>query len=233
MEFLGSLISGASSLLGGIFNRNSADKAAQANLAAQTAAAQNQVTWRAADARNAEAKYGINALVGMGAPTVSLTPTAVGDTSFGSGVAAAGQDIGRAINSVTHQQSRAEQLNEQLLEAKIANVNSDTVRNQALASEIATKASQPATANVPLPPENPMGPVIQKYVRVMDRDGRMELMLNPKIATSYQTPASFPQQIGTAIRDTYHGIRDSLGFGGATTAERNASSAQYDPYVPF
>lgn len=223
------LLSAGVKIFGGLFGQSSAEKQAEANRQAQMDFAQHGVTWKAQDATAAEKQTGINRLALLGVPTNSFS-NIVGSSSLGDSISSAGQDIGRAVAAATAQPSRQQQLEEKLLEARIANVNSDTVRNQAAASEIARKMAQPGTADMP------------KYITVIDRDGRKETILNPKIATSYQTPASFPAQVGTAIRDTYLGVRDALsdtakgwapaGFlSGTTTAERKASSSQYDPWL--
>lgn len=145
------LIGAGASLLGGIFNRQSASDIAQQNIMMQQQFAQKGLTWRAEDATRAQDKTGINRLALLGAPSASFS-NIVGDSSLGAGIADAGQSLGRAVAAATDQPSRADQLNEKLLEARIANVQADTVRMQALAAEAVTKLSQPGTPPaIPLP----------------------------------------------------------------------------------
>lgn len=153
----GNLISAGANILGGLLGQSAADKnreqqnaLAQQNRQDQLDALKSGIQWRVADAKAA----GINPLAALGASTGSFSNVVGSNDSsspIGAGVAAAGQDLGRAANALTDQQTKADQLNEKLLEAKIANVNADTVRQQAMASEIMRRHSQPGTVSVPLP----------------------------------------------------------------------------------
>lgn len=122
--------------------------------------AQSGIQWRAADARAA----GIHPVAAMGAQTHSYS-SQVGNSSFtpgvstgaapfvgksiGSGIAAAGQDVGRAINAAATDYQRAELAQEQAAESKLrlSNLN---MQNQLLASQIAknlaTGPSMPSPA---------------------------------------------------------------------------------------
>lgn len=102
---IGELIGAAGSLIGGLFNRDSAseNRAAQERMAAQNIAqqrefAQNGIRWKADDARAA----GIHPLFALGANTTSFAPVSVGsaaDSSMGDAIASAGQNIGRAVQA--------------------------------------------------------------------------------------------------------------------------------------
>lgn len=229
MEFLSGLIGAGAKLLGGIFSSNSAEKTAQANMAAQRDFAQHGVTWRAQDATRAQEETGINRLTLLGAPSASFS-NIVGSTDLGDSIGSAGQDLGRSIAAATSQPSRADQLNEKLLEARIANVNADTVRMTAAASEIARKMGQPGTApGIPFPTPDPRGPVIPLMQRARDpRTGEIVWIPSEKAASPLQTLAAGSTNIALAGRSLTEGL---AGFDGAYgPAARAASSVQYRPY---
>lgn len=232
METLGllgsSLISGISSIFGGKQKDDAAAKTAAANLAAQKDFAQHGITWKAQDAVAAEAATGINKLAALGVPTNSFS-NIVGSDGLGDGMARAGQDLGRAVAAATAQPSKADQLNEKLLEAKIANVNADTVRMQAAASAIATKIGQPATANVPFPTPDPRGPVIPLVQRAYDwRTGEIVNIPSEKAASPLQTLAASPTNAALAGKALTEGL---IGFpNGSTTAEQKTNPAQLAPW---
>lgn len=101
---IGQIISAGASLIGGLFNKSSADKAAEQNMmiarenqAMQREFAQNGIRWKVEDAKAA----GIHPVYAMGAPTTSFSPisfSATADNSVGNAIASMGQDIGGAIN---------------------------------------------------------------------------------------------------------------------------------------
>ena len=137
-DFFGSLIGAAGNLLGGILGQNTQSNIAQQNLAFQEQMASSGIQMKVADAR----KAGISPLVALGAQTFNPSPVSV-SSNFGEGVSAAGQNLGRAVSSLMpDQKSRADQLNEELLQAKIDNVNADTTHQFLLNSKLAT-AFQP------------------------------------------------------------------------------------------
>ena len=102
---LGNIISAGANIIGGLLNRKSQKdslKAQQAmadqNIQLQKDFAQQGIRWKVEDAKAA----GIHPLYALGANTHSFSPVGIGTTgggdSLGSSIAAAGQDIGRAIN---------------------------------------------------------------------------------------------------------------------------------------
>lgn len=136
-------ISAGASLLGGALSSHSSRSAARRNEAAQREFAQQGIRWKVADAKAA----GIHPLYALGASTHSFTPSHVGDTSMGSGLAAAGQDIGRAITATQTQEereraeaqrqseraegSRSRRLSEMLLEEQVAAARQSNIRSAA------------------------------------------------------------------------------------------------------
>lgn len=238
-SIIGAGISAISKIFGGKSSDDAAAKQAEANRQAQLDFAQHGVSWKAQDATDAQANTGINRLALLGVPTNSFSNT-VGSTALGDSIGNAGQDIGRAVAAATAQPSREQQLNEKLLEAKVANVNADTVRMQAAASAIATKLGQPATANVPLPPEDPRGPVIPLMQRARDpRSGEIVWIPSEKAASPLQTLAASPTNAALGARSLSEGL---TGFGEWSpgpemqgAAQRAASDMQYTPWFnpPF
>lgn len=112
------LVSGGASIAGGFLNSRANEKATEQNIAwqrenairqeeLQREFAQNSLQWKAADAL----KAGIHPLYAMGASGYSYSPQSVGnvatpDTSMGSALASAGQDISRAMQATQSQTSR-------------------------------------------------------------------------------------------------------------------------------
>lgn len=235
MDFLGSLISGGLGLLGGIFGQNNQANIAAQNVAYQREFAQQGVTWRAEDATRAQNETGINRLALLGTPTNSFS-NIVGDNSLGDAIGRAGQELGRAVTASTAQPSRADQLNEKLLEAKIANVNADTVRMTAAASKIATTMGVPG---IPMPPPDPRGPVIPLMQRAWDpRTNEIVWIPSDKAASPLQTLAASPTNAALAGRGLTEGLTGWDASWGPSpelnaAAARAASKAQYDPYTPF
>lgn len=194
MDFLGGLLSAGSSLISGLFGQSSQDKALaqqralnDQNIALQKEFAQNGLQWRAADATAAQTASGINRLALLGVPTSSFSNN-VGsfpsDSPIGAGIASAGQDIQRAISSYADKNDRRAELSNKLLEAQIANVNSDTVKNQAAASKLVTQAPKAPT------------PLYSTYV---DDKGRTFKLPSKDASSSMQNWASLPAQIPIAI----------------------------------
>lgn len=205
-SFLGGLLSAGSSLIGGLFGSNNQSKALEAqeqmasdNYQHQKEFAQQGLQWRANDATAAQTASGINRLALLGAPTASFSNNIVSpDASnpMGAGIAAAGQDIQRAISAYADRNDRQTELKNKLLEAQIANTNSDTVKNQAAASKIATQA--PTTPGLP--------PLYMKY-----SDGRGGVVTLPTkdASSSMQNWASLPAQLGVAAGEVGHSIEDA------------------------
>lgn len=228
MGVFDSLVSAGASIFGGLTGANQAENTAERNANLQTQFAQEGLRWKAFDATEAEKQTGINRLALLGVPTSSFS-NLVGDSSLGDAIGKSGQDIGRAVAAATEKQSRADQLNEKLMEAKIANVNADTVRLQAAASEMATKLGQPGTG-VPFPTPDPRGVVIPLMQRARDpRTGEIVWIPSEKAASPLQTIAASPTNIALAGRGLSEGL---IGFPTERgDVVRAASVPVVDPYV--
>lgn len=95
------------------------------NIQLQKEFAQQGVRWKVADAEAA----GIHPLYALGAQTHSFTPLQVGgDVSIGSGLAAAGQDISRAIHATQTQDEREDKF--AALKLENASLQNDLLRAQ-------------------------------------------------------------------------------------------------------
>lgn len=270
LPFLGSLISAGSGLLGGIFNRNSQEQINQQNIQnqqyinAQNIAFQQQenaeniaeqekfaksgIQWRVQDANAA----GINPLAALGASTQSFTnviapqasslPAGKSTEALGDAMGKAGQDIGRAVAAQAPQLLRQQELENKLLEAKIANISSDTIKNMSDSSQMATRLGQPGTPP-PLPTADPRGPVINLMQRARDpRTGEIVWIPSKDAASPLQTLGATPVNAALAGRGVSEGL---LGLEGGTDrgfgdlyqrfmsravrgdAERSASQLQY------
>lgn len=139
---LGEIIAAGSSLLGGILSGNRQDKLAKQNIQLQKDFAQQGIRWKVEDAKAA----GLHPLAALGAQTTSFSPVSVGGSDIGSGLAAAGQDVSRAINSTRGAGARVDAYSKTV---QALNLRRLGLENDLLASQIA-KINQ-AGGNPPLP----------------------------------------------------------------------------------
>ena len=190
MGLLDGLISAGANLLGGIMGQNTQEDINNQNIQMQREFATNALTWKAGDARRAEKNYGINPLALLGTQTSSFQ-NIVGDNSLGQGIAAAGQDLGRAANALTDHQERKAQLDEDLVKAQIANINSQTVQNQAAASKMATSV----TGGTPGLPSGVKKSPLPLYSTYTDPDGNKVLLPSDQASSSLQNMASWPSNV--------------------------------------
>lgn len=139
---LGSLISAGANLIGGLINKSSADSAREAseraaanNIAMQREFAQSGIQWRVEDAK----KAGIHPIYALGSGGASFSPVSsnfTADTSLGNAMAAAGQDLGRAINSTRTQSQRVDAFT---ATARKLQLEKAGLENDLLRTEIASK----------------------------------------------------------------------------------------------
>lgn len=149
---IGNLISAGASLIGGLFNRSSADKAnaqnmqiAQQNMEMQEEFAREGLSWKVADAK----RSGIHPVYALGAPTTSFSPvsfSASADDSMGNAISKMGQDIGSAITNRSTSTQRA--ASTQLALEKLT-LQRGALENELLASRIAKeKMSTPPVPEI-------------------------------------------------------------------------------------
>lgn len=131
---LGEIISAGANLLGGFLSRSDAKEQAEAafnrNAALQREFAQNGIRWKVEDAKAA----GIHPAYAIGAPAISASPISVGDVpSMGASLAAAGNDIGRAISATRTQDERLEAYTDATRKLTLDRM---ALENQVLASQL-------------------------------------------------------------------------------------------------
>lgn len=146
---LGAIIGAGASLASSLLGSSSAKSAAKQNYKHQKEFAQNTIQWKTEDAK----KAGIHPLAALGAQTHSFSNTAGG--SDYSGLASAGQDLGRALDATRDKSERVDAYTQTLRKLQIerAHLENDVLRSR-LASSIATvkqPGSPPASPN----PSNP------------------------------------------------------------------------------
>lgn len=148
---IGNLISAGASLIGGMMNRDAAKDAsrqaaeqARRNEEMQIAFAQKGIRWKVDDAKAA----GIHPVYALGAPTTSFSPVSLSstaDTSMGSAIASAGQDIGRAVNATRTAGERSDVYTDTVKKLSLQKMG---LENDLLASQI---AKLKVNDNPPLP----------------------------------------------------------------------------------
>jgi len=160
---IGPLISAGANIIGGLFNKSSADDA-RAQQAAHTAAqmkaqedfAKQGIRWRVNDAK----KAGIHPIYALGANTSSYTPVSASfaaDNSVGNAIASSGQDISRAINTTRTGAERDDAYTATLKSLQVKNLELDTeIKRTTLASAVQRLVQN---ANPPLPTANGELPV--------------------------------------------------------------------------
>lgn len=154
----GSVVSAISNIAGGLINRDASRRASNTTrdmalhqMQLQKQFAKQGIRWRVEDAR----KAGIHPLYALGANTTSYTPQSVSfaaDTSLGNSLAAAGQDIGRAINSTRTSGERADAFTKSMQAITLENAGLDLeIKKATLASQLARNRDNatPPTPGIP------------------------------------------------------------------------------------
>lgn len=145
---IGELISAAGSVIGGLFGKSSADKAAdmnaqiaRENMEKQEQFAKEGVRWRVADAKAA----GLHPLYALGASVPSFSPVSANftaDTSMANAFSRAGQDIGRAVNSTRTSAERGGAFNEAVQKLSLEKMG---LENEVLRADLASKVARVAS----------------------------------------------------------------------------------------
>lgn len=160
--WLGPAISAGANIIGGFLSRDAqrdanqaSAEAAQKNRQMQMHFAEHGIRMRVADAK----KAGIHPIYALGAQTPTYTPTSqtfTPETGVAAGLAAAGQDIGRAVNATRTAPERVDAFSQAMQALQLKNAEMDIQIKQAdLASKVA-RLSGPAN-NPPLPGLLPWG----------------------------------------------------------------------------
>lgn len=125
---LAAVIGAGASLASSILGNRSAEKQAEKNIKYQKDFAQKGIQWRTQDAK----KAGIHPLAALGAQTHSFAPVSVGHDY--SGLAQAGQDIGRAIDATRNSGERVDAYTKTVHQLQLQRMG---LENELLASQIA------------------------------------------------------------------------------------------------
>lgn len=198
LGFLGTLLGSAATLFGGLTGQARQNSIAQQNIAMQQQFAQKGLQWRAADATAAQDATGINRLALLGVPTGSFSNVA-GDNVLGDSIGKMGSDISRSMMAASDINERKNALEEQLVAAKIKNVDADTTRMLAEASKVVRTVGQPGT-----PPPYPRFPdanensaksipLATTFVRL--RSGEVVPVPTKDVSTQTQTLAAAPSSV--------------------------------------
>lgn len=240
---IGAIIGAGASLLGGLLNRKSNEDAAEKNIAFQreNAArqealqrefAQSGIQWKTQDA----IKAGIHPLYAMGANTVSYSPSTVGnvatpDTSMGSAVASAGQDISRAMSATQSQATRETQFTKSVQDLTLTKMG---LENELLASQI---AKQRAQIGPPMPTLSTVGgfPVKTDDIKqapdtmpakAIIRPAGIPLNTNPRFSDAQDVEDRY----GETVSDWVVGPLNLLGDGYTTAIRRWPTNEQAGAY---
>lgn len=170
LSLLGPLISAGASLLGGSMasnaqeeaNRLAAAQAAAANrtqmrlgrmnIGLQKLFAQRGIQWKVRDARRA----GIHPLYALGASTASYSPVSVGTSTYSpvpevgmaQGLAAAGQDISRAVTAVQTADERAYTDTVRALDLQRMGLSNELLKSQIMRERVNTVPPVPDTSGL-------------------------------------------------------------------------------------
>lgn len=206
---LGSLISAGASLLGGLFGKQSADDAraaqqrmADQNIALQREFAQSGIQWRVEDAK----KAGIHPIYALGSAGASFTPVSsafAADTSAANAVAAAGQDIGRAVNATRPAAARLDAFTRA---AQALQLEKGGLENELLKAELASKVGRLNQQNNPPLPSGGEAWLIPGQAQ----SGLTNLPKSEPLKRTAADPRVSSQEYG-AVTDTGH-MRTSGGL---------------------
>lgn len=129
----GAVLSAGTSLLGGYLANRSRENVAEESAQLQREFAQNGISWKVADAKRA----GIHPLYAMGNQGIAFQPSMWSGDGIADGLAAAGQDIGRAIDSTRTSDDKVQaRLNALMVER-------GELQNEVLRSQLARLQQQP------------------------------------------------------------------------------------------
>lgn len=206
---IGDLISAGANLIGGWLNREQAEDfnenqkyQALRNEALQREFATQGIRWKVDDARAA----GVHPLYALGANTVSYSPVSVGgapDTSLGSGVASAGQDLSRAIDSTRTAGERSV-----AAAASALALEKGGLENELLRVQIAKMRAQ---VGPPMPALNdPNGIPGQPATRVVSLPGDTKVFTNPSETQQDDISKEYGDEGLPQIPGQYRFIRDTV-----------------------
>lgn len=141
---LGAVLGAAGSLASGLFGKKAADN----NVKMQKEFAQKGIQWKVADAKAAK----IHPLAALGAQTHSFSPVAAGDFS---GLAQAGQDLGRALQPGTTETQRVAAYTRETQKLALERAS---LENDVLRADLASKLAKTRIAGTPPAVADPNNP---------------------------------------------------------------------------
>lgn len=154
VAWLGPAISAAGNLIGGIIGNSASDDAsdfAAKQFRFQNLAAKKSIQWRVKDARAA----GIHPIYALGAQAFSPSPVSVsGSAPLADGIAAMGQDIGRAVTA-----GQSAHLNQAEKLAQGLALERAGLENKLIAGQIAALEKSTALTGMPGQGNNPEDPL--------------------------------------------------------------------------
>lgn len=141
-------IGAAANLAGSFLSSRAAEERANQNTMQQLAFARHGLKWKVEDAKEA----GIHPLYALGASTHSFSPVSVGDTSIGSGLAAAGQDISRGLMATRSKDEQASAFTTAAQKLQLEGLSLDNdLKRARLASQVATVTQAGTPPAFPVP----------------------------------------------------------------------------------
>lgn len=163
VAWLGPAISAAGNLIGGIIGNSASDDAsdfAAKQFRFQNLAAKKSIQWRVKDAREA----GVHPIYALGAQAFSPSPVSIsGSAPLADGIAAMGQDIGRAVTA-----GQSAHLNQAEKLAQGLALERAGLENKLIAGQIA--ALEKATAQTSVPGQgNALDPDPENITRVFGK----------------------------------------------------------------
>lgn len=135
---LGSIIAAGANIVGGLLGNSQQEK----DRDMQMKFAREGIRMKVADAKAA----GIHPLAALGAPSMSYAPVSVGGPSLGSGIAAAGQDISRAVDAT---RTGGERVDAYSKAVQALNLQRMGLENTLLGSQIAKINQTPSKPAMP------------------------------------------------------------------------------------
>lgn len=186
---IGAVLQGAGAL-GSLFGGSSGRKEAALQAQYNREVMQNQLQWRAEDAK----KAGIHPLYAMGAPSVSFSPSVVGGDSLGDKLVRMGQNVGRAVEAYSDAKTRAITTQQQIKmnELDIKNKEIEVAKN---ASDLAVKRTG---ATVPINSNT----IIDGQGNAIGVSNRVPLPATTKYVSRTGSIEHYPsQEVAEAIED--------------------------------
>lgn len=219
-----SILGAIGGLVGGLFSSKSAEKLNRQNLEAQREAAQNQVSWRVADAK----KAGVGTLAALGMNPISISPSTVGGPDWSS----IGQNAGNSLQSTMSPDQKDDDYDRTIKMLTIDRMKAENniVKNNAVASSVAL-ATQPGFGpGIPDPAGSPEGfGSWQDKKPEQLRFGGLEIERNPHFADAevlekrYGEPGDWAAGASNMAADAYWNLKGAMARAAQRRDAQNAA----------